>query len=150
MRLRENVRQVVPFFLVANMAESVRYYVEGLGFEMSKHWIDDGKLRWCWLELGGAALMLQEHSKEGPETAAPLQNAGQGVSLYFICADALEVYHQARSKDIQAETPFVGNGMWVTGLTDPDGYQLFFESDTDAAEGTVFREAQTSADQRTK
>jgi hypothetical protein len=24
--------------------------------------------------------------------------------------------------------------MWVTGVADPDGYQLYFESPTDAAE----------------
>jgi lactoylglutathione lyase len=29
--------------------------VEGLGFEMIKKWIDEGKLRWCWLEIGHAA-----------------------------------------------------------------------------------------------
>jgi catechol 2,3-dioxygenase-like lactoylglutathione lyase family enzyme len=50
----------VPFFLVTNIEESVRYYVDGLGFEMTNKWIDEGKLRWCWLERGGVALMLQE------------------------------------------------------------------------------------------
>ena len=33
---------------------------------------------------------------------------------------------------------FVGNGMWVTSLSDPDGYRIDFESDTDVAEGTVW------------
>jgi hypothetical protein len=60
-----NVKQAVPFFGVSNIEESVRYYGKGLGFEMTKQWIDDGKLRWCWLERGGAALMLQEFWKEG-------------------------------------------------------------------------------------
>jgi hypothetical protein len=31
-----NVKQAVPFFRVSNIEESVRYYVEGLGFEMTK------------------------------------------------------------------------------------------------------------------
>src|SRR5262245_18965646 len=43
------VKQAVPFFGVSNIEDSVRYYVEGLGFEMTKQWVDDGKLRWCWL-----------------------------------------------------------------------------------------------------
>lgn len=47
-----NVKQAVPFFSVSNMEESVRYYVDGLGFEMTHKWIDDGKLRWCWLQQG--------------------------------------------------------------------------------------------------
>ena len=28
--------------------------------------------------------------------------------------------------------------MWVTGVTDPDGYKLFFESLTSEAEETVY------------
>jgi lactoylglutathione lyase len=62
-----NVKQAVPFFAVSNMAESLRYYVAGLDFEMTRQWIDDGKLRWYWLERGGAALMLQEFRVEGHE-----------------------------------------------------------------------------------
>ena len=31
----------------------------------------------------------------------------------------------------------VGNGMWVTEVTDPDGYNLSFQSATDVAEETV-------------
>ncbi len=54
---RRNVKQAVPFFAVSNMEESLRYYVDGLGFEMTKQWIDEGKLRWCWLQIG---LVLRE------------------------------------------------------------------------------------------
>lgn len=50
-----NIKQAVPFFGVSNIEESVRYYVDGLGFEMTMHWIHEGKLRWCWLQLGDAA-----------------------------------------------------------------------------------------------
>jgi hypothetical protein len=45
-----NVRQAVPFFAVSSMETSLRYYVDGLGFTMTLKWIDEGKLRWCWLE----------------------------------------------------------------------------------------------------
>jgi catechol 2,3-dioxygenase-like lactoylglutathione lyase family enzyme len=34
--------------------------------------------------------------------------------------------------------PFVGNGMWVTEIRDPDGYQLCFESPTDAPEESEY------------
>ena len=47
-----NVKQAVPFFRVSNIEASVRYYVDGLGFKMTQKWIDEGKLRWCWLERG--------------------------------------------------------------------------------------------------
>ena len=135
-----NVKQAVPFFRVSNMEESVRYYVGGLGFEMTKKWIDEGKLRWCWLQLGGAALMLQEFRKEGHDSWVPAGKVGQGVSICFICEDALAIYRAVTLRGINASRPFVGNGLWVTSLSDPDGYKIDFESYTDVPEETVYSE----------
>ncbi len=135
-----NVKQAVPFFMVSNIEESVRCYVGGLGFEMTKKWIDEGKLRWCWLQRGGAALMLQEFRKEGYDSWAPEGKVGVGVSVCFICEDALAIYREGALRGIKASRPFVGNGMWVTSLSDPDGYRIHFESYTDVPEETVFSE----------
>jgi len=135
-----NVKQAVPFFSVSVIEESVRYYVDGLGFEMTQKWIDEGKLRWCWLQHGGAALMLQEFPKEGHDSWVPEGKVGEGVSIYFICEDAPAIYREITSRGIQASRPFVGNGMWVTSLLDPDGYKVHFESYTDAPEETEFSE----------
>lgn len=129
-----NVQQAVPFFAVADMEKSLRFYLDGLGFKMANKWIDEGKLRWCWLELGAAALMLQEFRKEGHDSWTPEGKVGVGVSIYFICNDALAIYHDFSARGIKAKKPFVGNAMWVTQVTDPDGYNLFFESRTDARE----------------
>jgi catechol 2,3-dioxygenase-like lactoylglutathione lyase family enzyme len=123
-----NIKQAVPFFAVSNIEASIRYYVDGLGFRMTNKWIDDGKLRWCWLENGGAALMLQEFRKE--------RNVGDGVTICFICEDALAFYRDVTSRGIEASRPFVGNSMWVTSLRDPDGYRIDFESPTDEPEDT--------------
>lgn len=128
-----NVRQVVPFLRVTDMERSLRYYLDGLGFTMKLRWIDDGKLRWCWLDLGGAALMLQEFAK-------PEASVGVGVSLCFICEDALALYRELTSRGIACSEPEVGNGMWVTGTSDPDGYRLEFESETDVPEDTKLSE----------
>src|SRR5574341_1400609 len=110
--MEPNVKQAVPFFMVSNIEASVRYYVDGLGFEMTNKWIDEGKLRWCWLQRGGAALMLQEFKKEGHHAWVPEGKLGVGVSIYFICEDALAIYREVTSRGIQASRPFVGNGMW--------------------------------------
>ena len=133
-----NVKQAVPFLRVSNMERSLPYYIDGLGFEMTHKWIDEGKLRWCWLQLGGAALMLQEFRKQGHDSWAPQGKVGEGVTICFICEDALAFYRQVTSRGIQASRPFVGNAMWVTNLSDPDGYELSFESPTDVPEETEF------------
>jgi catechol 2,3-dioxygenase-like lactoylglutathione lyase family enzyme len=126
------VRLAVPFFNVSNMETSLRFYVDGLGFRMTKQWMDEGKLRWCWLELDDTALMLQEYRTPPP---APL---GAGVTICFVCDDALAIYHSVVARGVPASRPFVGNGMWVTSLTDPDGYRLDFESVTDVPEETEY------------
>jgi lactoylglutathione lyase len=136
--MEPNVKQAVPFFAVSNIEASIRYYVDGLGFEMTNKWIDEGKLRWCWLQRGGAALMLQEFRKEGHDSWVPEGKVGVGVTICFICDDALALYRDFTSRAIQASRPFVGNGMWVTSLSDPDGYRIDFESYTDVPEETEF------------
>ena len=138
MDLQTNVKQAVPFFGVSSIEESVRYYVNGLGFQMTNKWIDEGKLRWCWLQVGGAALMLQEFWREVPHQGRPEGKLGQGVSVCFICEDALAIYREVTSRGIQASKPFVGNAMWVTSLSDPDGYKIEFESPTDVPEETEY------------
>jgi catechol 2,3-dioxygenase-like lactoylglutathione lyase family enzyme len=135
-KLGPNVEQAVPSFLVSNIEKSIGYYVAGLGFEMTNKWINDGKLEWCWLQLGAAALMLQEFRKDG----APEGKLGQGVSIYFQCKDALTIYRDITLRGIQSGKPFVGNAMWVTTLLDPDGYKIHFVSPISVPEGTEFAE----------
>jgi lactoylglutathione lyase len=133
-----NVRQAVPFFGVRDIQTSVRYYVDGLGFKKTIEWTPDGRLRWCWLQNGGAALMLQEFWDDGHHPPPPAGTLGVGVSVCFICENALAFYREVTARGIEASRPFVGNGMWVTSLTDPDGYRIEFESQTDAPEETEY------------
>lgn len=133
-----NVQQAVPFFMVGDLKASVRFYVEGLGFRMTNQWLVEDELRWCWLEFGGAAVMLQEFRKDGHDRNLPDGKVGVGVSVYFICKDAVSLWRDFVSRGLSAKRPFVGNGMWVTGVRDPDGYELYFESPTDVPEETIF------------
>lgn len=134
--MNTNVKQAVPFFMVTDIERSVKFYTEGLHFEMINKWIDKDKLRWCWLQWGGAAIMLQEYLPEH----IPQIKRGEGVSVCFQCEDALAIYHDALFKNIVASEPEVGNSMWVTLITDPDGYKLDFESHTEVPEGTKLSE----------
>ncbi|MGH9815306.1 MAG: VOC family protein [Candidatus Acidiferrales bacterium] len=145
---KPNVKQAVPFFAVADMARSLRYYADGLGFEIKLTWTPRGKIEWCWLERGGAALMLQEARAEGGDAWRPQGKVGEGVSICFICEDALALYHEFLTRGIPASEPFVGNRMWVAELTDPDGYNLCFESATEVPEETKLSEwkAKTAAE----
>jgi catechol 2,3-dioxygenase-like lactoylglutathione lyase family enzyme len=132
-----NVRQAVPFFGVKDIEASLRFYVEGLGFTVTRQWAPQGRMRWCWLELDSVAVMLQEFWRDGRPGGGPPGSLGQGAAICFMCADAIALYHAARARGLEASRPFVGNGLWVTSLSDPDGYRLEFESPAEAPEGTV-------------
>ena len=128
-----NAQQAVPFFGVADLAASLRFYVGGLGFAVTKQWPDAEHPRWCWLQLGRVALMLQQFSPQHrPEGAL-----GLGVNTCIICTDALAIEREARARGLSPSEPFVGNGLWVVTFRDPDGYRLDFESPTDAPEETT-------------
>jgi lactoylglutathione lyase len=139
-----NVKQAVPFFGVTNMESSLRFYVDGLGFKMKNYWIPDcaedhpdGRIRWCWLQLGDAAIMLQEF-RPGD---SPKETLGTGVNICFQCGDALALYREFKSRGIQTlKRPSVGNRLWVVALTDPDGYRMEFSSPTDAPEESELEE----------
>ena len=135
-----NVKQVVPFFCVTDMERSLRYYTEGLGFTRTNQWIVEGKIRWCWLQLGGAALMLQNCGQKIADSMPAGAKLGQGASLWFQCEDAIALYHEFRARSIEASEPQVGNGLWDTVLNDPDGYKLHFESPTEVPEETTLSE----------
>ena len=139
-----NVKQAVPFFGVTNMESSLRFYVDGLGFKMKNSWIPDraqdhpdGRIRWCWLQLGDAAIMLQEFLPE----RRPKEALGTGVNVCLQCEDALALYREFKSRGIQTRgRPSVGNRLWVVPVTDPDGYRMEFASPTDVPEESELEE----------
>ena len=131
-----NLTQAVPFFNVKDIQASLHFYVEGLGFEKKLEWVPEGRLRWCSLSRGEVSVMLQEYLP----AHLPAEKLGVGVTVCIFCEDALTLYREFKARGIAASKPFVGNGLWVTTVTDPDGYRLDFESPTDAPEESEYAE----------
>jgi len=133
-----SVTAVVPLLMVTSMERSLAFYVEGLGFTIKNRWMPDGRLRWCWMALGEAALMLQEANDSTREKMSAAGKVGNGVGLYFQCRDAIAIYRDAATRGIQAlHEPQVGNFAWEVFFADPDGYKINFSSPTDLPEETL-------------
>ena len=71
-----NIKQAVPFFMVKDMESSVNFYVKGLGFSITESWIEKGKIKWCWLTIDNAAIMLQEYDEKNNMRK---EKVGEGV-----------------------------------------------------------------------
>lgn len=137
------VHEVVPFLHPVSMEKSLAFYRDLLGFRIALSWPSPDDVRWCRLEHGHAALMLQEPGdlhRRPPGT--PL---GQGMSLTFTCSNALAVYDAVVGAGVVAEEPMVGNHMWVVVLRDPDGCRIEFESSTLDPEESTLSQVRRSA-----
>ena len=102
-----NVKQAVPFFNVTDIEASLRFYVDGLGFVLTNQWVPEGRIRWCWLRTrrgrGDASGVLARRTARRARPDGPL---GQGVSICFMCADAIwRSTTTSLSRGIAASTP---------------------------------------------
>ncbi|MFC0513552.1 VOC family protein [Mucilaginibacter angelicae] len=133
--MEQNIKLTVPFFMVTDMEASLRLYREGLGFKITKQWTPRSRIEWCRLERDAVSVMLQQLRKLNAEQSGPL---GGGVTITYQCTDALALYHEFVEKGLEVAEPFVGNGLWVVSLKDPDTYRLEFASPTDVPEETTY------------
>lgn len=131
------VNGLAPLIQVYDMAEAIRFYCDGLGFEQvaASPVVETPEGRfshWCWLKLGGAHLMLNTAYDAGerpPERDPARQKAHDDTALYFDCPDPDAAYAWLRARDIAVTPPRTAPyGMRQLTLRDPDGYQLCFQT----------------------
>lgn len=91
-----NVRQAVPFFGVANMERSLAFNCNGLGFTLKNSWNPQGRIRGCWLDRGEASVMLQAYL----EGKRPEGTPGLGMSICFMCEDAVAMYRETQARGL--------------------------------------------------
>ena len=132
------VAAFVPFLHVTDMARSLRFWVDGLGFTIALRWEPDGVLRWCRLERDGAALMLQSFLDDDGHDRRPAERLGVGFSIVLPCDDAIALHDELVTRGVTPRRePRVGNGLWMVQLADPDGYVVELSSETDVPEETT-------------
>lgn len=130
-----------------DMASSVSFYRDKLGFSMKESWPSDDAPMWCNLVRDGQSVMLgaamdPAHAGEmcggdaedmalygGMAEAFQKNAAGAGVTFYLTVADVDAFDKEIRSKGVKPlrkgpKTQFYG--IRETLVRDPDGYTLVF------------------------
>lgn len=119
------VREIWPLLFVDDIARSLEFYRDRLGFEVVAEARDGDRLYWCRLRRDAASLMLQQTEAEDGD----LSHRGRGVVLYFLCDDADAMHAELTTRGMKLSAPQTAEyGMRQVEIVDPDGYDLCFES----------------------
>lgn len=128
-----DIKGMTPLLQVYDMAASLRFYCEVLGFEI--HQTDNNTTapnhNWAWLRWNDVNLMLNtayEYDKRPPKADLRRVASHDDTALYFGAPDVDAVYAHLRSKGIDVAEPKVAPyGMKQLYLHDPDGFNLCFQ-----------------------
>jgi glyoxylase I family protein len=126
------IRGMAPLFQVFDMATSIAFYRDVLGFEVvATSPPRGGHFDWALLRLSGVELMLNTAYEEDARPGAPDAGrvaAHEDTCLYFGCPDVDAAYTCLQARGVAAEQPKVAPyGMKQLYLRDPDGYSLCFQ-----------------------
>jgi len=128
-----SVAGMTPLLQVFDMATSLRFYCDVLGFQIVQ--ADDNTTapnhNWVWLRLGSVDLMLNtayEYDSRPPAADPQRTSAHDDTALYFGAPDVDAVYAYLREKGIAVDPPKVAPyGMKQLYVNDPDGFNLCFQ-----------------------
>jgi predicted enzyme related to lactoylglutathione lyase len=107
------------FLEVNNLEESLGFYRELLGFEISKH-SPESEPPLATLQAGGLKISLAQQLET-------MLKRGRGVSFFIGVSDVDDYYNQLRAKGVEVYPPADEGwgGRFIT-LQDPDKYRFFF------------------------
>ena len=129
-----NIPSLVPELDVRDLARSLDFYVELIGFRV---WFERPEERFAYLVLDGAHLMLEEAAGPGRRfRTAPLEHPyGRGVNFQIRAPDASALDTRVRAAGLVPYLPLeerwyrqdgIENGARQFVIADPDGYLLRF------------------------
>ena len=123
------LRHITPGITVNNLARSLAFYTEGLGFIVGERWEEEGQLAGVELSAGNAHLVLtQDDFKKGRDRVK-----GIGLRLWFYTTQDLDgLAARAKASGLVLEQEPVDMPWGARGfmLTDPDGFKISFSKES--------------------
>jgi catechol 2,3-dioxygenase-like lactoylglutathione lyase family enzyme len=112
----ESVRSCIPIIPSADLVKSLRFWVEGLGFEVESEMREGERLVFCMLRRGSLCFMLNQRAG----TAAKPEGF-EGIRLYWAPSNLVETRERMRAL-----------GFVVSDIVERDyGQTEFFPTDDD-------------------
>ena len=130
------IASMTPYIEVFDMAASVAFYRDALGFEVifaspEVETLEGRFSHFVRLGRGPAELMLNTayDSNERPPDRSDARWAGcSHVGFYMVCDDVRALYAEIAAKGLDAQPPApTGYGYLAFTVSDPDGYRLTFQ-----------------------
>jgi glyoxylase I family protein len=126
-----DIRGLAPLQQVFDMAASIHFYRDILGFEVVSSSRPGEQFDGALLRLNGVELMLNTAYESDERPAIPDASrtaAHDDTGLYFGCPDVEGAYNHVRAKGLAIKQPLIRPyGMKQLNITDPDGYNLCFQ-----------------------
>jgi hypothetical protein len=120
-----------PVLHVTNVATSLHFYIDRLGFTSPWRYDEDGKARIAQVDRQGCALILSDMWPD---------KVGKGLIFISLNAEPLTQVAEldALRAELEAKAVSVKEGSWgyrLLTIDDPDGNQLFFNYPTETPLG---------------
>ncbi len=140
------MKRLTPNLAVADVAQSVRFYTEVLGFELrmivdaEKAHIGDAlkeDLTYIWANVmhGDVGVMFQQKQSFEEDLGVSVEHTGASASLYMEVEDADALYESLKERVTFHKTiATTWYGAREFYIKDPDGYLLGFSSEVEGGE----------------
>ena len=122
------LENMTPLLQVFDMARSVAFYRDLLGFALIAQSRSGEEFGWCLLRRDKIELMLNTaydlgERPEAPDPARVL--AHRDTALFFLCPDVDAAYRALRDAGLAMDPPWTAPyGMRQLSFPDPDGYEI--------------------------
>lgn len=124
-------KSVIPMLATNDMAETIRFYTEALGFEVRDKFESGGTTWWCEMVHDCSALMFTQHEVDVDKPGA--REGFAQTSINFYVDRGIEDLH-ARLKEqghTVSDVRVTFYGVKEFDLKDPSGYTLLIGQATD-------------------
>lgn len=122
-----NLNQIWPFFIVANLENSVSFYVNKLGFEVRYTGPGDDPY-WAIVGRDNISIMLKAIAPDIKPMPNHTRHEWAPWDAYISAAEPDKLFDEYRSNDVSFSKPIHTNSDNLKGfeIEDADGYVLFF------------------------